>query len=116
MPVITKIIEQKRHPNRRNVYLDGKFSFGCNVTVVARFRLRPNLNLTIEQVREIEQGEVRQECFDAAMGFLQHRLHSRAELFRKLNQRSIALDGGKRHLSLEGRCVVPTGSSCHGLS
>ena len=38
------------------------------------------------------------------------------ELFRKLNQRSIALDGGKRHLSLEGRCVVPTGSSCHGLS
>ena len=38
------------------------------------------------------------------------------ELFRKLNQRSIALDGGKRHLSLEARCVVPARSSCNGLS
>ena len=28
----------------------------------------------------------------------------------------IALDGGKRHLRLEGRCVVPAGSSAHGLS
>src|SRR5665811_2371838 len=38
------------------------------------------------------------------------------ELLRKLSQRSIALDGGKRHLRLEGRCVVPARSSAHGLS
>ena len=38
------------------------------------------------------------------------------ELLRKLSQRSIALDGGKRHLRLEGRCVVPARSSGHGLS
>jgi hypothetical protein len=38
------------------------------------------------------------------------------ELLGKLSQRSIALDGGKRHLRLEGRCVVPPGSSAHGLS
>ena len=38
------------------------------------------------------------------------------ELFSKLGQRSIALDGGKRHLSLEARCVVPARSSAHGLS
>jgi hypothetical protein len=38
------------------------------------------------------------------------------ELFRQLSQRSIALDGGKRHLRLEGRCVVPTGSPAHCLS
>src|SRR6202165_2489873 len=29
------------------------------------------------------------------------------ELLRQLSQCSIALDGGKRHLRLEGRCVVP---------
>ena len=29
---------------------------------------------------------------------------------------SITLDGGKRHLRLEGRCVVPACSSAHGLS
>ena len=38
------------------------------------------------------------------------------ELFRQLSQCSIALDGGKRHLRLEGRCVVPARSSLHGRS
>ena len=84
MPFITKIVEQKRRPNRRNIYLDGSFAFGCNVNVVARFRLRVGLQLTDEQLNEIQRGEVRQECFDAAMKFLQQRLHSRAELHKKL--------------------------------
>jgi regulatory protein len=87
MPVITRIVEQKRRPNRRNVYLDGKFAFGCNINVVARFRLREGMNLSPEQVKQIEQGEVKQECFDAAMRFLQLRLHSRAELHKKLMRR-----------------------------
>ena len=30
--------------------------------------------------------------------------------------RPVALDGGKRHLRVEGRCVVPARSSVHGLS
>jgi regulatory protein len=87
MPTITKITEQKRSPNRRNIFLDGAFAFGCSVNVVARFRLRAGLLLTPEQVRQIEHGEVKQECFDAAMLFLQARLHSRAELYKKLSRR-----------------------------
>jgi len=38
------------------------------------------------------------------------------ELLRQLNQRSIALDGRKRHLCLEGRCMVPARSFAHCLS
>jgi regulatory protein len=87
MPTITKITEQKRSPNRRNIFLDGKFAFGCNVNVVAKFRLRPGIQVSAEQVREIEFGEVKQECFDAAMRFLEQRLHSRSELYRKLARR-----------------------------
>jgi regulatory protein len=84
MPAVTKIAQQKRRENRRNVFLDGKFAFGCNVNVVATFRLREGMRLSEEQVRAIEQGEVRQECFDDAMKFLGSRLHSRTELHRKL--------------------------------
>lgn len=87
VPTITKISEQKRRPNRRNIYLDGRFAFGCNLNVVARFRLREGLSLSPEQITAIEQGELKQECFDAAMRFLQMRLHSRAELHRKLTRR-----------------------------
>lgn len=42
------------------------------------------MSLTEEQVRAVERGEVKQECFDKAMKSLERRLHSRAELSRKL--------------------------------
>src|SRR3982750_3756989 len=87
MPIVTQISEQKRRPNRRNIYLDGGFAFGCNLNVVAKFRLREGMTLTDEQVRQIELGEVKQECFDRAMEALQSRLHSRAELYTKLMRR-----------------------------
>ena len=87
MPTITRISEQKRRPNRRNVYLDGAFAFGVNLNVVARFRLREGMTLTAEQVAEIERGEVRQEAFDHATKLLGQRLHSRAELAKKLGRR-----------------------------
>jgi regulatory protein len=87
MPVITRITEQKRTPERRNIFLDGKFAFGCNLNVVARFHLRVGMSLDKQQLRQIEYGEVKQECFDAAMQFLSARLHSRSELYRKLARR-----------------------------
>lgn len=87
MPVVTRITEQKRRKNRRSVYLDGAFAFGCNVNVIARFRLREGIELSAEQVRQIEQGEIRQECLDDALRYLQSRLHSRSELRRKLLRR-----------------------------
>jgi len=90
MPTITKILPQKKRPNRRNIYLDGVFAFGLNDNVVARFRLREGLKITDEQVEQIAKGEVRQECFDDAMKYLQSRMHSRAELRRKLLRREFA--------------------------
>jgi len=87
MPVITKIIEQNRRQNRRTIYLDGKFAFGCNINVVAKFRLREGLTVSQDEIAQIEQGELRQECFDAAIKFLERRLHSTSELRRKLQPR-----------------------------
>src|SRR3954465_4304636 len=87
MPQITKISEQKRRASRRNIYLDGAFAFGCNLNVVAKFRLREGMNLSEEQVRQIQLGEVKQEGFDRAMEALSSRLHSRSELRKKLMRR-----------------------------
>lgn len=84
MPLISKILEQKKRKNRRSVYIDGRFAFGVNVNVVARFRLREGQTISPEQIKQIEQGEVRQECFDAALKMLERRLHSRSEMSRKL--------------------------------
>jgi regulatory protein len=85
--IVTRIAKQKRRPNRRNVYLDGAFAFGCNLNVVAKFRLCEGMTLSEEQVRQIQLGEVKQECFDWAIKHLTSRLHSRAELRKKLMRR-----------------------------
>lgn len=87
MPVITQISEQKKRPNRRNIYIDGKFAFGVNLNVVARFHLTVGKSLSAADVAEIQSGEVRQECFDKATEYLGGRLHSRAELKKKLMRR-----------------------------
>lgn len=87
MPMVTKITQQKQSPNRRNVFSDGAFSFGCNLNVVARFKLREGMVLSDEQIRLIQLGAVKQECFDWAIKHLTSRLHSRAELRRKLMRR-----------------------------
>ena len=54
MPTLTKISPQKRAENRRNIYLDGKFAFGCNLNVVAKFRLREGMVVDDAKIREIE--------------------------------------------------------------
>ena len=84
MSTVTQISPQRRKANRRNIYLDGAFAFGCNLNVVAKFHLREGLVLTAEEVERIRQGEVRQDCFDSAMRFIERRMQSRNELKQKL--------------------------------
>jgi regulatory protein len=84
MPTITKLEPTRRNPNRRSIHLDGQFAFAVNLNVVAKFKLREGQTLTPEQVEQIQQGELRQEALDTALKFIQLRLHSRAELKKKL--------------------------------
>ena len=92
MPTVTQISDSKRGPHRKRVYLDGVFAFTLNLNVVARFRLREGLVLKEAEVEKIRTGEVRQECFDYAMKQLQMRLHSGAELTRKLSRKEYSLE------------------------
>jgi regulatory protein len=87
MPLITQILPQKKRENRRNVYVDGRFAFGLSDNVVARFRLREGMTISEAEVAEIAAGEVRQECMDYGLKYLGMRLHSRAELRKKLMRR-----------------------------
>jgi len=86
MPVITKIVEQKRRANRRSVFLDGTFAFGCNLNVVARFRLVEGQTLSPQEIESIQNGAIRRECLDHAIKSLERRLHTRVELATKLKK------------------------------
>jgi regulatory protein len=91
VPVITKISEQKRRPSRRNIHLDGRLAFACNLSVVAKFKLREGMKLSEQQVHDIQQGEVKQDAMDHALKLLERRLHSARELKRKLTTREYGL-------------------------
>ena len=84
MPTITKITTQVKRANRRNIFIDGAFAFGVNLNVVAKFKLNSGQELSADQIAAIQAGELRQECFDSAIGFLSRRMHTRSELGRKL--------------------------------
>lgn len=87
MPTITDIKEQRRRQNRRNIFIDNEFAFGCNLNVVAKFRLRVGMEVDDDLRREIEAGEVRQDCFDHALRLVGGRRQSERELRQKLNRR-----------------------------
>ena len=95
MPTITKISEQRRRPNRRNVYLDGAFAFGVNLNVVARFRLREGMTLTPEEVTEMRRT-VRGEVIASSMD-------QDVESHVRISQ--LIFERGKR-LAEEGKDVV----------
>lgn len=84
MPLITKIVESKRRPDRRHVYLDGTFGFACRLDIVMKFGLREGMALSGEQVGQIRLEDVKQACFNQAMEYMGWRLYSRAELQKKL--------------------------------
>lgn len=92
MPCITQIKTQKRRPHRRSVYLDGSFAFACHLNVILRFGLQEGLILSENDLIRIRQGEVRQECFDRAVKYLEKRLHSRKELADKLKRQEYPPD------------------------
>ena len=99
MARISLISAQKRNAKRYSVHLDGKFAFGCNQNVVVKFNLKEGLDLSALQLDEILNGAVRQECFDAAMKFLERRLHSRNELLRKLVRQDYSAEMTKEVLA-----------------
>lgn len=92
MPRITQIKTSKRRPNRRSVYLDGTFAFACSLDVIARFGLREGLTLSDEDLIRIRHNELRGECFNQAVKYLEKRLHSRQELTKKLQRQEYPAD------------------------
>ncbi|MEM1012951.1 MAG: RecX family transcriptional regulator [Planctomycetota bacterium] len=87
MPTITDITQQRRRPDRRSVFIDGEFAFGCHVNVVARFRLQTDMPINADLRRQIELGEVKQEAFDHALRLVGGRRQSERELRQKLGRK-----------------------------
>lgn len=84
---ITKIEAQKRRPHRYSVFLDGKFAFGVNDEVVAKFGLKKGQDISDPTLKKILLGENENKAKETALRFLSFRRRTEKEIKDKLKQR-----------------------------
>lgn len=79
MPQISKISPQKRK-ERANVFIDGKFSFGLDLEILAKHNLKVGRKISESEIEEIiKEGEF-QKVYDKALRFLSYRPRSEKEI------------------------------------
>jgi regulatory protein len=87
---ITSIEPQARHPERVNVFIDGRFGFGVASSVVADQGLSPGQDLSEEDVQAVLAAEEVAQATEAALRLVAYRARSELELRQRLTRRGLA--------------------------
>jgi regulatory protein len=87
-PTITALTAQKKNPQRVNVFLDGEFSFGLQRIVAAW--LVVGQTLSQEKIAQLKKDDQQEIAYQKALNLLSYRLHSEAEIIKKLQKHDIA--------------------------
>ncbi len=85
---ITAIKQQKRNPQRVNIYLDGVYAFPVAKIVAAW--LKVGQRLSQEKIRELQGLDEVEKAFQRALNFLSYRPRSRAEVEKNLRKHEVA--------------------------
>jgi len=80
---ITALVAQKRHKDRVNVYLDGKFAFA--LAAIEAVKLRRGQVLSDEDVARLRALDDAEKAHERALHFLSFRPRSEAEVRRNLD-------------------------------
>jgi regulatory protein len=87
---ITAIKQQKRNPQRVNIYLDGVYAFPAAKIVAAW--LKVGQQLSQEKIEEIQRLDDAEKAFQRALNFISYRPRSQAEVEKKLRKHEVAED------------------------
>ncbi|MBW3623804.1 MAG: RecX family transcriptional regulator [Armatimonadetes bacterium] len=87
---ITALEPQKRHPDRMNLYLDGRFACGLSERVVFDNGLHVGKDLSSEDLAVLLGDEETQRAFNAAYLLLSYRSRSLSEIENRLRQKGFA--------------------------
>ena len=87
MSKITALRTGRGRSKRINIYLDNKFAFSLESEVAANEGLRVEQELSKDRIRELEEADNPQRCFNAATLFLSYRPRSEPEIRQRLRRR-----------------------------
>ncbi len=90
MARITALEPQARHPDRFNLYVDGKFQAGLSAMVAAR--LHVGQELSPADLAAIERDEQLEDAHEKALRFLEPRPRSTAEVRDQLRKKKFSVD------------------------
>ncbi|MGB3262159.1 recombination regulator RecX [Paenisporosarcina sp.] len=84
MSVITKIMRQKNNPERYNIYLEEKYAFAVDESLLIKYQLSKGKVLEDWERDEIVYDDEVRKAFNKALHFLSFRMRSEHEVKKKL--------------------------------
>ncbi len=73
MPIITRLVQGKKNPNRVNLYLDNQFAFALSIDEVAKHSLKKGLELKSEQIESLKDTDQTDHIYAKILNFLSYR-------------------------------------------
>lgn len=86
MPIITRLVQGKKNPNRVNLYLDDQFAFALSIDEVAKNSLKKGLALSNEQIRHLQEADATEYIYIKLLNLLSYRPHSVKEVRARLSK------------------------------
>lgn len=96
---VTNIEQQKHHPERYSVWIDGEFAFGLILADIQYFKLEEGKKISEEKYEFIVESLVYIKAQDAALKYLAYRLRSEKEIKEKLREADYGSDVIERVLA-----------------
>ncbi len=84
MPIVTRLVQGKKNPNRVNLYLDDEFAFALSLDEVAKNGLKKNLVLTQAQIDKLKNTDESEYVYAKLLNFLSYRPRTVKEIRDRL--------------------------------
>lgn len=73
MPVITRLVQGKKNPNRVNLYLDNTFAFALSLDEVVKNNLKKGVVLSDDRIAELKATDETEYVYTKLLNFLSYR-------------------------------------------
>lgn len=95
---ITRLVAQKKNPERVSVFVDGVFAFGVYRDLVLEFGLRKGRAITAEEAESILKADALLVARSRALKYLAHKPRTRHEVRQKLVRSGLEAESVERVL------------------
>ncbi len=90
MAIITEITPQAKDKTRVNVFLDGRFCCGLDFVTLAEYRLKKGMEITAEQLAEIQLAAEKDKAFAKAVSLLSVTGKTEKDIYLRLKEKGYA--------------------------